>query len=61
MSGEPFAPFVSLAGVLVLIVAVGWTISPGLRGWLRRKMMRTLFVLALVVVALGLLGYWNAG
>jgi len=45
----------------VLIVAVGWTISPGLRGWLRRKMMRTLFVLALVVVALGLLGYWNAG
>jgi hypothetical protein len=60
VAGEPLAPFVSLAGVLVLIMAIGWTISPGMRGWLRRKMMRSLFVLALVVVALGLLSYdWS--
>ncbi len=57
MAGEPFAPFVSLAGVLVLIAAIGWMISPGFRGWLRHKMMRWLFLLALVVVALGLLSY----
>ena len=41
----------------MLIVATGWMISPGLRGLLRRKIMRLLFVLALVVVALGLLSY----
>jgi len=54
---EAFAPFVSLAGVLLLIAAVGWVVSPGFRGWLRHKMMRWLLVLALVVVAIGLLTY----
>lgn len=57
MSAEPFAPFVSLAGVLILLGAVGWMISPGFRGWVRRKTMRVLLLLALLVVALGLLSY----
>lgn len=54
---EAFAPFVSLAGVLLLIAAIGWVVSPGFRGWLRYKMMRWLLVLALVVVAIGLFTY----
>jgi hypothetical protein len=54
---EAFAPLVSIAGVFILIAAIGWVVSPGFRGWLRYKMMRWLFVLALVVVAIGLLTY----
>ncbi|MGH3657883.1 MAG: hypothetical protein ACRDUA_14600 [Micromonosporaceae bacterium] len=57
MSGEPFAPFVSLAGVLILIAAIGWMISPGFRGWMRYKLTRFVLVLALVVVALSLFTY----
>lgn len=57
MRGEQLAPFVSLAGVLILIAAVGWMISPGFRGWMRYKLTRLVLVLALVVVALSLLTY----
>ncbi|MGH3660520.1 MAG: hypothetical protein ACRDT8_03250 [Micromonosporaceae bacterium] len=54
---EALAPFVSLAGVLVLFVAIGWMISPAFRGWLKFKLGRALFVVALAVVAIGFLAY----
>jgi hypothetical protein len=54
---EAFAPLVGLAGVLVMIGAIGWMISPGFRAWVKFKAMRVLFVLALVVVAIGLFTY----
>lgn len=54
---EAFTPLVGLAGVLVMIAAVGWVISPAFRGWLKYKAVRVMFVLALALVAVSLLGY----
>ena len=54
---EALAPFVSLAGVLILIGAIGWMVSPSFRAAVKLKALRTLFVLALALVAIGLLTY----
>lgn len=54
---EAFAPLVGLAGVFVMIGAVGWMISPGFRARVKFKAMRVLFVLALVLVAISLFTY----
>ncbi|MGH3738202.1 MAG: hypothetical protein ACRDT6_21725 [Micromonosporaceae bacterium] len=56
---QALAPLVSFAGVLLLIVAVGWVISPSFRAYLKYKLVRYVLVIALVIVGIALFSYYG--
>ncbi|MGH3714976.1 MAG: hypothetical protein ACRDT4_16160 [Micromonosporaceae bacterium] len=56
---EALAPLVSFAGVLLMIAAIGWLISPGFRAYLKYKLARVVLVIALVIVAIGIFTYYG--
>lgn len=56
---EALAPLVSFAGVLLLIAAIGWVVSPGFRAYLKHKLGRSVLLIALVIVAIGIFTYYS--